>query len=251
MYTDFLSCTSFAQGTAELFGIYIIDNFHHPYFATSVKDFWRRWHISLSSWLRDYIYIPLGGNRKGTIRKYINLILTFAISGIWHGAGYKFLFWGMLHGFYQVMGDIIYPLKDKLYNRCYENYQKIILNKLNMVCTFCLITIAWIIFRADRLRIGLSMLKSIFTVHNLWILTDDSLFKLGLGWKEIIILILSLIILMLVSKKQEEGIKLREKILKCNIIVRWGIYILSIIFIMVFGTYGYGFDPQAFIYGGF
>lgn len=96
LYTDFLACTSFTQGISGLFGIDIVDNFNHPYFSVSIKDFWRRWHISLSSWLRDYIYIPAGGNRKGKLRKYINILLTFAVSGIWHGSGYKFLFWGLL-----------------------------------------------------------------------------------------------------------------------------------------------------------
>lgn len=85
LYTDFLACVCLAQGCAELFGIRLADNFRHPYFAESVKDFWSRWHISLSTWLRDYIYIPLGGSRRGKIRKYINLVITFVVSGIWHG----------------------------------------------------------------------------------------------------------------------------------------------------------------------
>ena len=106
LYTDFLSCTTLAQGASELFGIEIIDNFHHPYFAVSVQDFWRRWHISLSTWLKDYVYIPLGGSRAGKLRKYINLFITFLISGFWHGEGVKFIFWGLLHAVYQIVGSI-------------------------------------------------------------------------------------------------------------------------------------------------
>ena len=106
LYTDFLSCVCISRGVAESFGIRISDNFARPYLSTSIKDFWRRWHISLSSWLRDYVYIPLGGNRKGKLRKNLNLMLTFLVSGFWHGNGYNFLFWGGLHGVYQLGGGI-------------------------------------------------------------------------------------------------------------------------------------------------
>ena len=105
LYADFLACVTISQGVAEFFGIKLRDNFAHPYFAPTVQDFWRRWHMSLSFWLRDYVYIPLGGNRKGKIRKYINLILTFLVSGFWHGGlALNFIFWGLLHAFYQVVG---------------------------------------------------------------------------------------------------------------------------------------------------
>jgi len=251
LYADFLACTYLAQGIAKLFGINIIDNFNHPYFSTSIKDFWRRWHISLSTWLKDYIYIPLGGNRKGTVRKYINLLITFAISGIWHGAGLRFLFWGLLHGTYQVVGDLFVPLKEKMRRKIDGEEQKGIFKLLSVIWTFCLVAIAWVIFRADNLRIGLSMLKSIVTTYNPWILADESLLDLGLGWKEWIALGVCLCILGFVSRMQEKGIALSERILEYNIVIRWVIYITAIVFIMIFGTYGYGYDPQSFIYGGF
>ena len=110
---------------------------------------------------------------------------------------------------------------------------------------------AWIIFRADHLKTGLSMLGSIFTVRNPWILTNDSIFSLGLEWKEFILLIMCMMVLLAVSILQERGIKIREYILKRSLVVRWSIYIGAILFIMLFGTYGYGFEAQAFIYGGF
>lgn len=251
LYADFLSCTSLAQGIAGLFGIEIVDNFNHPYFSTSIKDFWRRWHLTLSSWLRDYVYIPLGGSRHGKFRKYVNIMLTFVVSGIWHGAGYKFLFWGLLHGAYQVLGDLTEPIKNRLNTILHMNRQPVFLKALKITTTFILVTISWIIFRADHLKTSLSMLKSIVTVHNIWILSNDALFELGLEWKEWVVLIVSLLILLIVSKRQEDGIRIRERILLCNIFVRWGIYIGAIIFIMVFGTYGYGYDAQSFIYGGF
>ena len=114
LYTDFLACTTLAQGVSGMFGIELLDNFARPYFADSIKDFWRRWHISLSTWLKDYIYIPLGGNRHGKFRKYINLIVTFTISGLWHGSGLKFVAWGLLHAMYQILGEILMPARNRI-----------------------------------------------------------------------------------------------------------------------------------------
>ena len=251
LYADFLSCTTLAQGVSGLFGIELIDNFGHPYFAVSIKDFWRRWHISLSSWLRDYVYIPLGGNRKGRARKYLNLLLTFAVSGIWHGAGFKFLFWGLLHGFYQVIGELLSPVRKRLRGDSSPDGKQDAFRIVDTCITFFLVMIAWIIFRAERLKTGLSMILSIFTVHNYWIFTNDSVYSLGLGWKECKILTISLLILLAVSFMQEKGVKIRDRILDYNPVIRWTIYISAILFVMIFGTYGWGFDSQAFIYGGF
>ena len=251
LYADFLACTSLAQGISALFGIYLIDNFNHPYFSKSISEFWRRWHISLSSWLRDYIYIPLGGNRKGRLRKYFNILVTFGISGLWHGGGYKFLFWGLLHGVYLIISDLLSPVKNKaemLFR--FDRYPKV-KNIINTFITFILVMFGWIIFRSYKLTTGLSMIRSIFTVHNPWILTNDALFDLGLVWKEWFVLLFCLFVLFFVSRKQEKGIEIRNRILEYNIVLRWCIYIGAILFILVFGTYGYGYDAQAFIYGGF
>lgn len=251
LYADFLACTSFAQGTAELVGIELINNFQRPYFSKSVKEFWRRWHISLSSWLKDYIYIPLGGNKKGTLRKYLNLLLTFAVSGIWHGAGYKFIFWGLIHGVYQIIGKLMLPITQFFSKKLHLHEHPHCKAACQRLFTFALVTLAWIIFRADHLSTGLSMILSIFTVPNLWILTNDALFNLGLEWKEFVMLIFCFLVLLSVSVLQEKGIAIREKVLQAHLIIRWAIYIGTILFIMLFGTYGYGFNAQAFIYGGF
>lgn len=251
LYADFLAYTTFAQGMSSMLGIELADNFDHPYFSQSIKDFWRRWHISLSSWLKDYIYIPLGGNRKGRIHRYIFLVITFAVSGIWHGPGYKFLFWGLLHAGYQIAGELLISFKDMLDKVLLLDEHPTVKRILKTTCTFIMVMMAWIIFRADRLRIALSMIGSMFTIHNVWILTDDSLLGLGLGWKECILLVFCLVILSMVSFWQEKGVQVREKILGFGLPLRWMIYIGAMIFVMLFGTYGYGFDTQSFIYGGF
>lgn len=250
LYTDFLACVTISQGVAALFGIEIMDNFNHPYMATSIKDFWRRWHISLSSWLRDYIYIPLGGNRKGKICKYINLMLTFGVSGVWHGVGYKYIFWGMLHGIYQIIEDITAPIINRVYHRLKIGKDCHIRKWLARFITLISVMIAWIIFRADSLRIGLHMLKNMLALSNTTILFDGSILNLGLSYKQMLVLLCSIGILIVVSVLQEK-IELREYILNMNIVCRWGIYICVILTIMIFGTYGLGYNAQDFIYGGF
>lgn len=240
LYADFLACTTLARGTALLFGIELMDNFRQPYLADSVKDFWRRWHISLSSWLRDYIYIPLGGNRKGKFRKQINLLLTFLFSGLWHGAGVKYIAWGGIHAFYQIGEELI------------SGRKKVKIGKWGRrTLTFLMVNFAWIIFRAESLRTGISMLKHMVTDLNPWILFNDRIFTLGLGWKEIAVLIAAIIILFYIDQKHEKGFDFSEAIMQKSIPFRWLIYIGAIIGIIILGTYGYGFNAQDFIYGGF
>ena len=205
--------------------------------------------MSLSLWLKDYIYIPLGGNRKGTFRKWMNLLITFAVSGIWHGGSWKFLFWGLLHAVYQITGEIRIKIKDKF------NIHDIGLNDcvrriLSQVLTFFFVMIAWIIFRADSFRGAVAMIKSMFTSFNPWIWVDDSVFKLGLNWKECAVLVISMLILFIVSKMQEEGKHIRSIISDQNIVIRWSIYLIVIWLIWVCGSYGFGFDAKDFKYGG-
>ena len=116
VYLDFAGYSNIALGVSHIFGIKITQNFHHPFFATSITDLWRRWHISLSSWLKDYIYIPLGGSRKGKVRQYFNLVITFVISGLWHGAALSYAFWGFINGVYQICEKFYADLKKRGYD---------------------------------------------------------------------------------------------------------------------------------------
>lgn len=250
LYADFMSCTTISQGVAELFGIHLPDNFNHPYFSDSIRDFWRRWHMSFSFWLRDYIYIPLGGNRKGILRKYLNVIITFAVSGLWHGGSYKFIAWGLLHAFYQVYETATDKFRNKLYVAFNMPKSSKFRKVFRSVWTFIWVMFGWIIFRADSLMHGLSMIKRIFVSFDPWTFTGDRLMGLGLDWKDWMVLILSLIILLYVSIKQEK-MNIRDRILKMRLLVRWAIYITAIVVVMVYGSYGMGFEAKDFIYGGF
>lgn len=251
LYADFLSCVTISQGIAKLFGISLTDNFMRPYFSTSIKEFWRRWHISLSEWLRDYIYIPLGGSQKGKLMKYMNLTITFAFSGIWHGSGYKFLFWGMIYVAYQIVGDLTAPVKNRLYQSFRLSAESGTRKMIQRTGVFFWLSLAQIIFRAESLRIGLQMIKNLFHIQNLWILFDGSLLRLGLSWKEWCILILSIMILLCADHMQEKGFCIRKIISKRAVYTRWLLYIAAILCIMIFGVYGFGYQTQDFIYGGF
>lgn len=250
LYTDFLACVSIAQGSAGLFGIQLADNFRRPYLATSVQEFWGRWHISLSTWLRDYVYIPMGGSRRGKLRRYVNLAVTFAVSGLWHGAGYKYVFWGMMHAAYQIAGSMTAGIQDRLYNALGMPKGSMGRNFLQRVGTFFWVMLAWVVFRADSLHEGIGMLSHMAITYNPWILFDDSLFQLGLPWKEWLVLAISLLVLAKVGVEQERHC-VRDWILLQPLAVRWSLYIGAILAIMVYGTYGFGFDAKDFIYGGF
>ena len=251
LYADFSACVVLSQGVAELFGIRVADNFRRPYFSASIREFWRNWHISLSNWLRDYVYIPLGGNRKGERRKIFNLLAAFFVSGVWHGYGWQFVVWGLLHALYQIMEDLLEKPKDRALAGVGLPKGSASRRVLDTLFTFFLVTLAWIIFRAPTLKAGLSYIASIFTSFHWWVLFDGSLFTLGLSRKELTVLSLSMLLLLLVSVLQERGVSLRSWFNRQNTFIRWIIYLGGIWSIWVFGTYGNGFDASAFIYGGF
>ena len=247
IYTDFLAYTTIAQGTASLFGISLADNFAHPYFSCSLKQFWARWHISLSRWLRDYIYIPLGGNRK---RENVNIMITFLVSGLWHGFCLKYVVWGMMHAGYQIAGIKTFAWRERIYRAIHIEEHSHLKEVIKRTGTFIWVTVAWIIFRADSTRQGLKMLCSSLKIFNPQILWNGSILRLGLEWQEILILAGSILILMRCSKMQEKYC-IRDKIVKQPFAIRCAIYIAAISVIWIFGTYGYKFEASDFIYGGF
>lgn len=250
LYADFSGCVCIARGIAFLFGIELDNNFNHPYFSKSIQEFWRRWHISLSSWLRDYIYIPLGGNRHGKLRKYLNIIITFAVSGVWHGVGVKFLLWGCIHGMYQMIGQLLVPFRNGVVKIFKIDRQSIGHKFVKQLFTLFLVMCAWIIFRADNLKIGIHMLKSMFKVKNVYVLFQDTKFSLGLDLKDFAVLMIAIGILLVVSILQR-NYEIRKMIAKQHIFIRWSLYLITIFFVLIYGTYGFGYIESAFIYGGF
>ena len=226
-----------------MFGITLVNNFDHPYFATSIKDFWRRWHISLSSWLKDYVYIPLGGNRKGKIRKYINILIVFLVSGLWHGVGLSYIAWGLIHGLYQVIGELLSNVKDKINAVLKTNKEAFSYRFGQGVITFILVTFAWIFFRANSLKGAINMIKSMFTPS----IKLSELLMIGLDTQDYIVLGISVAILIIVSILQSR-FNIREKLKEQNLWFRWIIYLLAIFSVLIFGIYGTEYSNEIFIY---
>lgn len=248
IYCDFAGYSIIAKGAAEMMGFELMDNFDAPYFSRSVAEFWRRWHISLSGWFRDYLYIPLGGSRRGRLRKYINLIVVFLVSGLWHGAQWAFVIWGLINGVYQILGEVLMPLRNRL-NRLLHLDRSAFSHKLfKTVCTFVLIDISWVFFRAREIGIALDIFKSMLTADNFYILFDDSLFSAGLDAKNFLVMILSIALLMLADFFRYKGVRIRDAIIRQELWFRWMFLIAATIFIVVFGVWGSGFSEAAFIY---
>ena len=154
IYGDFAGYSLIAIGVARVLGFRLMENFHRPYFACTIGEFWHRWHISLSTWFKDYVYIPLGGNRVGKLRNYFNLLITFVVSGIWHGANWTFLCWGTIHGILLCIEKAFGISKQK-----YTGAKK----SFHWAATFVLVCFAWILFRANNLSDAVSVVTGIFT----------------------------------------------------------------------------------------
>ena len=243
IYTDFSGCVDICRGAAQLFGINVIENFKQPYFATSTQDFWRRWHIALSSWFRDYVYFPLGGNRKGTFRKYVNILIVFFVSGLWHGVGFHYIVWGLMQGVFQIVGAITLPVKEKLCSALKISRTTGVPLLLQHIFTFILINLSWFIFRANGTAAAIDMFKSIFTFQ--------SLTMVNLSRIDFIILGISLLVLFFVSYYREKGLSIRDELSKQVLPVRWGIFLILFAAVVIFGVYGPGYSDSSFIYMNF
>ncbi|MBR4671232.1 MAG: MBOAT family protein [Butyrivibrio sp.] len=250
LYCDFMAYSHIALGIAGMFDIKIMDNFKAPYMSLSITDFWRRWHISLSSWLKDYIYIPLGGNRKGKLRKYLNTFITFAISGVWHGSGLTFLIWGVLHGLYNMIENILTDIGIMKKNKSNMPFGA---RFLRATFTFILVDFAWIFFKADSVQHACSYIIQMFTVKDFWILSDmNKFFSLGLGAQELFILIFALMILGgmdLIAYKRD--IRIDQWLNIQGPVFRMIFTLAILLYTMVFGLYGEVADPASFYYMSF
>lgn len=229
LYADFSGGIDIVIGGSKMLGINLKENFDSPYLSQSIKEFWRRWHIALSSWLKDYIYIPLGGNRCSKIRNKINVIITFVISGFWHGMNY--LLWGLLHGLLVVYGKI---LKTKW-------------KPLNIIITFLLVSILWSFFIWPDTLTSIQMIGSIFTNFN-YVEMFSNFLNLGLNLANIIVLIISVIALIIFDIKKE---KIITKIKNYKLEGKLAIIGTLALIVLVFGIYGIGFNVSEFIYSKF
>ena len=253
IYCDFSGYSDMAIGIARYLGFDVGKNFNHPYLSKSVGEFWRRWHISLSSWLRDYVYIPLGGSRVAPPRIYLNLLITFLVSGIWHGSTWNFVIWGLLHGAYQCIGRATKSFWEKIK----------VTSFIRIFITFCLVTFAWIFFRADNLQeAGIVISKIAQVPQNIsqfFVIKGDlglketirALFALneekfgGLSGMIKLLFILCIFIFCELNTQRLDGISLVKS---KSLLIRWILYLIFILELLLLlpNSYSVNFIYQNF-----
>ena len=251
LYADFSGCVDICRGVSRLFGVELMDNFRSPYASRSIKEFWNRWHISLSSWLKDYIYIPLGGNRKGTFVKYLNIFIVFLVSGLWHGAGLQFFAWGLMHAAFQVAGAITDPLRRKIKDRLDITKDSLVERVLQTLITFHLVALAWIVFRSSGLATAMEYIKNMFGEAQPWVLFDGSVFTHGVSQTAFNVLLVNIVLLFTLERKFPTSDSFVTALTTNHLIIRWFVYIVLIFNVLLFGVYGSGYDLSGFLYGGF
>lgn len=180
IYADFSAYTDMARGCGRIFGFELLENFRFPYLARSIADFWRRWHISLTSWFRDYLYIPLGGNRTSAHQWAVNIMVVFLLSGLWHGANWTFVIWGGLHGFYYLFGRWTAPIRQRF--TLLLRLKGIPLAVLQTLITFHLVALAWVFFRAENLQTAFVFLSGVSHGFSESIYWGPSQFSSALTW---------------------------------------------------------------------
>ena len=249
IYFDFAGYSNIAVGIAEMLGFDLAANFKRPYFAESVQEFWRRWHISLSTWFRDYLYIPLGGNRCSVLRQALNLMIVSTVCGLWHGPSLALLAWGIMHGFYQVVGKFTRHFRYQALGKLGIDATSSHFHVPKVVFTFLLVSFAWIFFRANSLRNAFVFIRGMLRLDpsTLW---NGAVFNLGLSAPEFLAACIGIFMIWavdLLSRKTD----LRGWVLKRGTVARWSIYVAAALILLTFGVYGQATSTQQFIYAKF
>lgn len=257
LYLDFSGYSYMASGSAEILGFKFGDNFRHPLLSTSVSEFWRRWHITLNEWLIEYVYIPLGGSRVGKLRTYINIFITFTLSGLWHGASGGFIIWGFLNGFFVSLEKALKIKVEKSINPN-ERKDKGIIKALKTLITFIVVSFTFLFFRAEKLSTSKLIIERVFsdfrldstinTIASLSPYSKDTFMMIDFkAWRIVIVFLLIVFIVDLLQQKYD----VFDKVLNLRLVIRWLIYLLLILSIVLWGIYGYGYDVSNFIYSEF
>ena len=268
LYTDFSGCMDIVLGMSQTLGIELPENFRTPFFSTSIAEFWRRWHITLGIWMKDYVFYPLlrspafaklgKGNKARFGKKAGKQMTTFTAMfilwftvGLWHGGEWKYVLGsGLIHWCYIVVGEVTEPFFTKLWKSLHVNPQNKILHFFRQVRTFLLVTIAFVFFRAEDVAAGARALLKMFTQCNPMVWFSGTLFTFGLDWVEFTIAMVSLMILWTVSILQQKG-SLRERIAGKGLPVRWLIWYALLFYTILLGCYGPEYSASEFIYQGF
>lgn len=256
IFCDFSGYSDMAIGASRIMGIDLMTNFKRPYFSKTISEFWRRWHISLSTWFKDYLYIPLGGNRNGKWKNIRNLTLTFLISGLWHGANWTFIIWGALHAFYLVFAMLTENIRGQIKSKIGLTKFKKIDHVIQSGIVFFLTAFAWIFFRAKTLPEAFILTKKyliavpeylyqLFTNENfLWLETLMFNRTLSFIGFDILVIVVSVFIMFLIHRKQEQG-SFAKYLSNKHLLTRWSVYVTGILLVLFFAIYH---DNNEFIY---
>ncbi len=240
IYCDFAAYSEIAIGSAQIMGIRLMENFNTPYLSSSIREFWDRWHISLSSWFGDYLYKPLGGSRKGLLRTELNKLIVFTVSGLWHGSSLHFAMWGLVNGIYQVTEDLG---RRKMHAPSGKRT-----GFLRIPLVFALITFSWIFFRAASITEAFAYIRRIAAAPSLFLPESFGIIP-GLDRLEVLILAAALGILGILDLLRYQTGKTVDRILQSGPIwIEWPVLFLLFLMIFIFGIYGPAYDPQEFIY---
>ncbi|MGM0622232.1 MAG: MBOAT family O-acyltransferase, partial [Bacteroidota bacterium] len=238
IYGDFSGYSDIAIGTARLFGFSLMQNFAFPYFSRDIAEFWRRWHISLSTWFRDYVYIPIGGSRVSRLKQIRNVFVIFLVSGFWHGANYTFIAWGAAHALLFV--PLLVFNKNRRYTEHIEN-RELLRNPqiiLKIFLTFLLVTVAWIFFRAQTIGDAFQYIGQMIQT-----LFESPVKKFNISAQPVFFAVILMLILEWINRKEEHGLQIKN----WPVVARWSVYVFIALFIFMYGK----FEQTEFIYFAF
>ena len=250
IYCDFSGYSDMAIGIALLLGFHFNKNFDSPYKSASITEFWRRWHISLSSWLKDYLYISLGGNRKGKIRQYANLIITMFLGGLWHGASWNFVVWGLLNAFFILLAEEFKPVSQRFrakHERLVSGFGYRVFETLR---TFLLMCSLRVLDCYRDVEVSFRALGTVFTDFNWGEAFSGALLQLGLTGADYLIAAVGVVIMFAVSCVQEKHGSVREVLWEKPVLC-YAVFFVLAVAVLTFGAYGVGYDAAQFIYNQF
>lgn len=248
VYCDFYGYSIIATGVAKILGINLMENFNTPFFSHTISELWRRWHVSLTSWFTDYIYYPLGGSRKGKARKWINVMIVFFLSGLWHGADFNYVIWGITNGLFQVIGGVLMPVRKRILAFFRVNTASVGYRLSQIFVTFWLFAVSTIPQRARTWDAIKYALREFFHPTNPWIFFDGTLFEAGLNEKNFTVLFISLLILLVADLFKYNKIVISDVILRQDMPIRWLCFVGGIVLVLIFGLWGPAFDKASFVY---
>lgn len=265
IYADFSGGMDIVLGLSEIFGIRLTENFRRPFFATSVAEYWQRWHITLGAWMRTYVFYPLSlsqafnklgkkcrkvfGDQTGKlIAPSLASFITFVLIGIWHGVGWKYVIYGFYMAVFVSSGTLLEDVYAKARERLHISEQSKGWRVFQSVRTVFIISMSRYVNKAQDVPDMFRMMKATFTHFNPWVFFDGTFYTLGLDKQDFWLLMLAIVVLFCVDLAQERGVRIRAAIARENVIIRWGVYYAAIFALLIFGMYGPGYNAAGFIY---